>query len=347
MKRLLIIPLVVILVSGLILASCAEPTPAPTPAPAPAPAPAPTPAPAPPQAVELKAWAAWPPEKDPGFPAFNKFIEKVNQKGKEAKLSVKFIGGPETFGSFEGIESCLKGVFEVAYLPPVYMAGVVPEGVVINLEMFSPWEAREKGTFDIMDKFMQRKGLKYLGWTGYPIKFQTYLKDKREKMDLTGLVIRGAPQYVGLIEALGGTMVIIPAGEVYTALETGVAQGMCWPEVGISDWGWDELVKYYWGPPFYIMETIFVMNLDAWNKLHKEQQAVLETLLKEMEREQAAYNTERIKTDREALLKKGLQEIHFSEAEEAQFIKMAYEKGWEYFLKEAPDAAELRPLMTK
>jgi len=49
MKRYLIIPLVVIFVSGLILSGCAAraPAPIPTPTPAPAPAPAPTPTPSP------------------------------------------------------------------------------------------------------------------------------------------------------------------------------------------------------------------------------------------------------------------------------------------------------------
>jgi TRAP-type C4-dicarboxylate transport system substrate-binding protein len=241
----------------------------------------------------------------------------------------------------------LKGVFQLAYLPPVYMAGVVPEGVTLNLEMNSPWDARTKGTFDQMDKFMQKKNIKYLGWTGYPIHFQTYLKDARDKMDLTGLILRGAPQYIGLIEALGGKMVVIPAGEVYTALERGMVQGFCWPEVGISDYGWHELVKYYWGPPFYSMETIFIMKLDTWNELHKDQKAAIDTVIKDLEREQAAYNTGRIDTDRNAMLKFGLKQIKFSPEDEAKFIKLANEEGWKYFLKSAPEAAVLKPLMSK
>jgi ABC-type glycerol-3-phosphate transport system substrate-binding protein len=67
---------------GLILAACAAPAPAPAPSPTPAPTPAPTAAPLKP--VELKAWSAWTPAKDPGFPAFNKFVEKMNEKGKSA-----------------------------------------------------------------------------------------------------------------------------------------------------------------------------------------------------------------------------------------------------------------------
>jgi len=47
-KKYLLIPVVVVVMIGLILAGCAKPAPAPAPAPAPSPAPAPAPAPAPP-----------------------------------------------------------------------------------------------------------------------------------------------------------------------------------------------------------------------------------------------------------------------------------------------------------
>lgn len=142
-------------------------------------------------------------------------------------------------------------------------------------------------------------------------------------------------------------MVIIPAGEVYTALERGMVQGLCWPEMGIADFGWHEHVKYIWGPSFFSMETVYILNLDSWNGLHKDQRAFLDVVAKEMEHEMAAYWSGGKETDRKALLKLGLDEVKFSEADEAKFLKTCYEASWEYFLEKAPDAAELRPLMTR
>lgn len=295
--------------------------------------------------VQLKAWMAW--SKDPGIPAFSKFVEKVNEKGKNVKLSVKFVGGPEVFPAFEGIESMLKGVFDISYIAAVYMAGVVPESVAINYELNTPWEARARGSFDQMDKFMQRKNIKYLGWTGYPIQFNIFLRQAREKMDLTGLIIRGASQFIGLIEPLGGKVLSIPGGEVYTALERGMVQGVCWPNTGITDYGWQEFLKYIWGPPFYCMDTLFVMNINAWNKLHQDQKAVLDTVMKELEREQAAANANVIDTQRKSLLKLGVKEIKFSPEDDAKFLKLANDAGWEFMLKRAPESAVFKPLMSK
>lgn len=301
----------------------------------------------PPKPVELKLWSSWPKHRFPSHPAVQKFMDKVNEKGKGVGLSVKYIGGPEVFPPFEGIESLLKGVFDVAYEPPAYFAGVAGEPLAMNCEMYSPWEARARGTFDLLDKFMTRKGFKYLAWTGYPLRFQTYLIPLREKPDLTGLVIRGSAQYVAFTEALGGTMVIIPPGEVYTALERKVVQGLMWPNVGIADFGWHEHVKYIWGPSFFSMETIFIINLKTWDGLHQDQKAVLETVALEMEREMAAYWEGALATDLKALLKFGLKEIRFTPAEETKFLKMSYDYSWKYFIKKAPEAAQLRPLMTK
>lgn len=271
----------------------------------------------------------------------------MNEKGKDVKLSIKYIGGPEVFPPFEGIESLIKGVFDVAYMPPAYFAGVVPEALTMNVNMYSPWESRERGIVAALDKFMTKKGFKYLAWTGYPIEFQNYLIPLREKPDLKGLVIRGSAQYIGFIEALGGKMVVIPAGEVYTALERGMVQGLTWPNVGIADYGWHKFVKYIWGPPFFSMEAIFIINLKTWNALHKDQQAFLVAVGKELEHEMAAYWEGYRLADRKALLAYGLKEIRFTPEEEAKYIKMSYDDSWKYFIGKAPAAAELRPLMTK
>jgi TRAP-type C4-dicarboxylate transport system substrate-binding protein len=275
------------------------------------------------------------------------FIDKVNEKGKAVKLSIKYVGGPEVFPPFEGIESLIKGVFDVAYMPPAYFAGVVPEALTTNVNMYSPWESRERGTVALLDKFMTKKGFKYLAWPCYPLRFQNYIIPMREKPDLTGLVLRGSAQYVGFIEALGGKMIVIPAGEVYTALERGMVQGLTWPEVGIADYGWHKFVKYIWGPPFFSVEAMFIINLDKWNALHKDQQAFLGAGGKELEYEMATFGEGYKLADRKALLAYGLKEIRFTPEEEAKYVKMSYDDSWKYFLGKAPAAAELRPLMTK
>lgn len=65
--------------------------------------------------VELKLWSAWPEMNDPSKPGLQLLREMINEKGKAANISVKYIGGPEIFGPMQGCESVLKGVVDMAY----------------------------------------------------------------------------------------------------------------------------------------------------------------------------------------------------------------------------------------
>ncbi len=55
--------------------------------------------------------------------------------------------------------------------------------------------------------------------------------------DLKGKRFRTSPVYVPFIKALGAEAVIMPAGEIYTAIERGVIDGVAWPKVESQIWG--------------------------------------------------------------------------------------------------------------
>ena len=339
MKKLFLIPLAIVLVSGLIFGGCA------------APAPAPAPAPVTHEAVELKMWCAWPTTKFASYPQNEIFRDMVNDYGKDINLSLKIIGGPEVFGTYEGIESQLAGAFDVACIPPPYYLGVVPESLAVMLNQFTPWESRERGTFDLMDKFHQKAGLKYLSFTGYPLWFQGYSKFDTPTPDLTGKTIRTAPIYDPMVKKLGGTPVTIPAPEVYEALARGLVDGLFWPNVGIIDFAWNEHVKYYWGQHTpYLVDCGFTINLDKWNTLDKDQQAVLLRVGEEIERILVDHPLwgGRVESDYKKLVIDGdMEHIKFSEADYKWFVEMALDVVWEAVIAHAPDSAQLKPLMIK
>ena len=105
--------------------------------------------------------------------------------------------------------------------------------------------------------------------------FHIYLNKKIDKIDFSGLKIRVTPVYRDVVEALGGTPITTAPGEVYTALERGVADGYGWPVTGIFDLGWDKVTKFRMEPPFYSVEVNVLVNLDAWKGLNDAQRKVL------------------------------------------------------------------------
>ena len=82
--------------------------------------------------------------------------------------------------------------------------------------------------------------------TGYA--FQFYLIDEPkitdDKIEISDLKIRGGSSYDAMYSALDIARIDVPAGDIYTALERGVVEGIGFTTIGISSAGWQDFLKY-------------------------------------------------------------------------------------------------------
>jgi TRAP-type C4-dicarboxylate transport system substrate-binding protein len=85
--------------------------------------------------------------------------------------------------------------------------------------------------------------------------------------DLKGLKVRGNPLYKAMIDQLGASMVTLAGGEVYSALQKGVVDGVFWPVIGAVDFKWYEVSKYMVRPTWGNVLHLMYFNLDKFNKL--------------------------------------------------------------------------------
>lgn len=298
--------------------------------------------------VELKIWSAWIPDTFSTDPFMHMFNDMVNEKGKAVNLSIKFIGGPEVFKAFDGIEALRKGLVDVAYTASVYHAGTVPEARALILSQLTPMEERETGAYDLMDKFHREKaGIHYLCRLGLQPYFNFYMNKELDKVDFSGLKLRSTPAYDHIIKHLGGAIIRTQMSEVYTALERGTIDGYGFPTLGIADHKLEEVTKYVWGPAFYSSPTSLYINLAKWDSLAEEQRAVLTEAAKELEIKSTEMFADYVKKDRELLAKTGVKLYKLSPEDEQALLDITNKTGWDMLLEKAPDAAPLKPLMSK
>ena len=204
------------------------------------------------------------------------FQEQV-KKMSGGKLEVD-IKGPETVPPFQQIQPVTAGVFDMLWTHGVYHAG--SKGLTLVVDAMEPDldKRRSSGVFDYLDKYYQKHNkLTIIALTSNGTKgYQLLLRDPLSPAgDFPGRKIRGTQSYFGVIKALGGTPVVIPINELYSALEKGVVDGAAMPAAGILTAKTYEVSKYRVRPFIGVSTQAIYVNLTAWSKFTADEQKLL------------------------------------------------------------------------
>jgi tripartite ATP-independent transporter DctP family solute receptor len=162
----------------------------------------------------------------------------------------------------------LIGVFDLPFLFP--NIDVAEEVIDIDSEFGKALAA------DIHDK----TGLKVLGLldSGGFFAFTNSKKPIRSVADMEGLRIRTMtlPTHEAIIASLGGQPTALPWAEVYTALQTGVADGQMNPIPIIAFAKFDEVQEYLSITNHIITPYVWFINQDFYDSLTPEQQQIVD-----------------------------------------------------------------------
>jgi len=275
------------------------------------------------------------------------WIQKVNAEGK-GTLQLNFIGGPKAIPTFEVGNAVKTGVVDMAMSTGAFYTNLMPEADALKLTQLPAAELRKNGAYDYINKVWNEKAnMFYLARVVDNTPFHLYINKKIDKPDLTGMKLRITPVYRDFFQALGGTVVQIAPGEVYTALERGVVDGYGWPIHGLFDLNWQEHTKYRVDPGFYNAEVSLIVNLDKWKALTPAQRSYLtkRALAFEAQNEEwEKYNAD--EAQRQA--KAGIQAIKFDAATSRQYLDKAYEVGWASIIKASPEhGPKMKALFSK
>jgi len=202
----------------------------------------------------------------------NPFMEAVT-KATGGKVTFR-VSGPETVSPFEQLQPAAAGLFQVLVTHCAYHPGTTGVGMAADGFPVDPTDRRKSGLFDFLDAHYQKHGVKLLAMPPFGTKgFQFIVKKPIEaEPALGGRKIRGTVAYHPMIQALGGAPVVMPGGEVYTALERGVADGAAWATTGVIDFKWNEVAGFLARPTFGQSGLAIFMNLAAWKGLSPDLQ---------------------------------------------------------------------------
>ncbi|MBL8340707.1 MAG: TRAP transporter substrate-binding protein DctP [Rubrivivax sp.] len=276
---------------------------------------------------------------------FERWVQKVNAEGKGI-VQINYLGGPKAVPTMEQGAALRNGVVDLANSTTSFVAGVSPESLALNYATKSWADMRRDGTVDYLNKLMMEKGLYYFARTGDGVPYHIYLNKKIDKADLSGLKIRIAPIYREFFSKLGASVMQIPPGEVFTALDRGVVDGYGWPLLGIFDLGWHEKTKFRVDPGFYNIELGILFSAKTWNGLSPAVRDFLNKQVAWIEAQNADMAGKDAATDIKRQADAGIQVIKLPDAEAKRMLALAQESGWAGILATSPQhGAELKKRM--
>lgn len=286
--------------------------------------------------VTLRMVGSWAPEVSPYAEVGHKFAEFAGELS-DGKLKVEYIGASDVVPTFDQPEALVNGVFDVWYGAPNYWAGIVPGGYVTELSKFqTPDGGPGSELYEFMVDMYGQHGVRYLGHAagdiGQGAHYLSSQKEIKSVDDLSGMKVRVPPLTRYFVQTAGAESVTLPPSDVFLAVDRGTVDGFTWPIAdGYTNYGWQDVTKYLVDQPMYRSGTGLAMNLDKWNELPEDLQAVvLDAVAKTQEWTRGWF--EEKQGEQEAKMKEaGMGFLELSEGESARWTDVAQESLWEYF----------------
>lgn len=228
--------------------------------------------------------------------SFLRFVDLVNERGAGV-IQIDVRGGPEAIGSFQQADAVRDGVVDMAYVPGSFYGGALPEKDAMVTSSITAVEARANGGIDLMNEIHQEKmGVYYLGWFDSGVCYNLWTVNEPQfdadgNLAMNDVRLRGNAVYNAFFtNYLGAQVIDLPTGEVYAALERGVVNATGWTQVGLIDLRWNDFVRYRVDPCFFSTDLGVIINLESWNALTPEAQAILQETAIEHEISSVEFN---------------------------------------------------------
>jgi tripartite ATP-independent transporter DctP family solute receptor len=239
-----------------------------------------------------------------GYPTVTAVEEmgKALEAGTNGRVSIQMYASMQLGGEKEAIEQSQIGAIGIARVSVGALGPVIPDLNVLNLPFLFRNTAHMRQVLDgsigqeLLDKVTNHPTANLVGlcWMDAGARNMYNTKKPVESIgDLKGLKVRvmGNPMFVDMMNSLGGNGVAMGYDQVFTALQTGVVDGA---ENNPPSFVFDnhyQVAKFYTLTEHLIVPEMVVMGKPAWNKLSKDEQALVLKLSKECQaRERVLWN---------------------------------------------------------
>jgi len=246
------------------------------------------------------------------------------------------------------VDAVRTGAVDMAVCNGAYFSGVIPSA---NIECMSVGGASDPTVFTgmltdsdwmkIVRRDYAKYGLHYI--TGMPAGSSLMMAnfEAHSPAELRKYKIAASGAKSDLLKLLGITGVIIHSTDLYPALQRGTVDAIMYSSYCLETYKFHEVVKYaIWTDIQRPTISNITCNLDAYNKLPKAYQDILNNTAMEQALRQMAGTNEIDDIARASCEKHGIKQITFAGEAEKE-VRQAILKMWEKYAAMSEDNAQL------
>lgn len=290
------------------------------------------------------------PVDNPTSVDFQRYLDEL-EAASDGRLQFEVHPSAELVPTEEALDATGQGTIDMLIAQPTAYTSVVPEGGWVSLPVYPEGFEDTLSTFydtelhSVLDEAYQEKAnVKVIG--ARPISPYVFIMAEGKAIesveDFTGKKLRvsGGPT-IAIVEELGATPVTLAPGDMYTALQQGVVDGLVLPLYTLESYQLADLAGSATLPGIGVMAAQMVwMNLDTWNELPPDlQQLINETATQDLPATVDFWNQEE-QSALDYAMENGVEIIEFSEAEQQQMEELTAEAVADMFVNEAGENGE-------
>ena len=249
-----------------------------------------------------------------------------------------------------------KGALDLSLVPISYAGGELPElniglmpGLVTSYEQSATWKNAEVGKE--LSKFLLDKGVVMISWIWQAGGVASRGKPIVDPEDAKGLKIRGGSREMDLIlKEAGAAVVSIPSNDIYAAMQTGALDAAMTSSTSLISFRLEEVSKALTtgrGKAYWFMLEPLMMSRAIFDKLPKDQQAVIMAVGAEMEQFALAAAKEDDNEVARVYQKAGAKTADLNEASIKKWQAIARTAAWKDYGSKTETCAKLLALAEK
>jgi len=233
---------------------------------------------------DLKMVTTWP----KNFPGLGTAANKVAEKIKvmtDGQIDIKVFAAGEFVGPFEAFDAVSQGSADIYHGAEYYWQGKskafnfftsVPFG--LNAAEMNAWLYYGGGQ-ELWDELSAKFKIKAFGCANTGVQMGGWFnKEITNLEDFKGLKIRMPGLGGEVMRRLGAAALSLPGGEIFQSLQSGAIDATEW----VGPWndlafGFYRAAKFYYWPGFHEPGALLSlgMNLEVWESLTEQQQAIV------------------------------------------------------------------------